>query len=302
MVAPAASAPRVRTPADWLARRSIGGLIPVALAVLAFAVLFFGPTRGLLRDWWNEPDAGQGLLLFPMALWLMWRAGILTDARPDRGWGTVIMVFAIGLRALSGLAAEFFTQRFSVWLAVFGLIVFCWGWRQTRHWWLPLTLLVLAIPLPALILNKLALPLQFQASKLGTALIEWRHIPVRLTGNVITIPRQQLFVAEACSGLRSMSALVAIGVMIGAMYLNRLSTRVLLVLLAIPVAVLVNAFRIFLTAFLIHFVDPALGRGFMHLTEGWALFIVALGILASIGWVIHRAEGLFSRRFGVRNG
>lgn len=301
MVAPTVNAPVVRSPIEFFSRRWQALLIPGGLTLLAFVVLFAGPSRGLLRDWWNDPDAGQGLLLFPMAFWLIWRAGILTDATPNRGWGTAIMVASICLRALSGLAAEFFTQRFSIWLAMLGLVVFCWGWRQARHWWLPLTLLVLAIPMPALILNKLALPLQFKASKLGTALIKWRHIPVKLDGNVITIPRQQLFVAEACSGLRSMSALIAIGVMIGAMYLSRLSTRVLLVLLAIPVAVLVNAFRIFLTAFLIHFVDPALGRGFMHLTEGWALFIVALGILASIAWLIRRAEVTLGRRLGSQH-
>lgn len=275
--------------------------MPVGLTLVAFVVLFAGPSRGLLRDWWSDPDAGQGLLLFPMAVWLMWRSGVLADAAPDRIWGTAIMLVAVALRALSGLAAEFFTQRFSIWLAVFGVVVFCWGWRQARHWWLPFTLLALAIPMPALITNRLTLPLQFQASKLGTALIRWRHIPVRLDGNVITIPHQQLFVAEACSGLRSMSALVAIGVMIGAMYLGKLSTRVLLVLLAIPVAVLVNGFRIFLTAFLIHFVDPALGRGFMHLTEGWALFIVALSILAGIAWLIHAGERRLWHRVGSRH-
>lgn len=297
MVAPAANVPAVRSPIDVLSR-SPGSALPAGVAVVMFAVLFASPARGLVRDWFNDPDAGQGLLLFPVSLWLAWRAGIVRDAAPDRTWGTVLLLAAMVLRALSALAAEFFTQRFSIWLAVLGVVVFCWGWRQVRHWWLPFTLLALAIPMPALIINRLTLPLQFEASKLGTELIRWRHIPVRADGNVITIPGQQLFVAEACSGLRSMSALIAMGVMISAMYLATLPARVLLILLAIPVAVLVNGFRIFLTAFLIHFVDPALGQGFMHLTEGWALFVAALGILAAIAWLIRAGERLARRRLG----
>lgn len=278
----------------WSRRDARTDLLPLALVGLAFVVLFQGPMRSIAVDWWNEPDAGHGLLLFPVSLWLGWRSGIHAAARPSPLWGSLILVGAVLLRALGGLAAEFFTQRFSIWLALVGLIVFAFGWRQIRHWWLPLSLLVLAIPLPALITNRLAIPLQFRASRMGTALIEWRRIPVRANGNVIDIPGQRLFVAEACSGLRSLMALISLGVMIGGMYLRTIPGRAVLLLLAVPVAVCVNAVRIFLTAFLMYFVDPALGRGFMHESEGWALFLVAFVIIGAIGMLI----GLIEKRVG----
>ena len=186
------------------------------------------------------------------------------------------------LRALGSLAAELFSQRFSIWLATVGLIVFCCGWRQVKAWWLPLALLALSIPFPAMITNVLAIPLQYRASHLGTALIEWRNIPVRATGNVISIPGQQLFVAEACSGLRSLTALIALGVMVGGMWLTTVPARIFLLLISIPVAVVINGIRVFLTAFLMYFVDPALGKGFMHESQGWGLFLVSLLILAGI--------------------
>lgn len=268
---------------------------PLALTFIAFVVIFADPMQGLARDWWNEPDAGHGLLLFPVSLWLAWQAGLRQDAKPNVALGTTILVSAVLLRALGGLAAEFFTQRFSIWLVLVGLTVFAFGLRQVWHWWLPITLLVLAIPLPATITNTMAVPLQFQASKLGTALIDWRGIPVQASGNVILIPGQRLFVAEACSGLRSLTALISLGVMIGGMWLHTVPARVLIVLLAVPVAILVNGIRIFLTAFLMHFVDPALGTGFMHTTEGWALFVVALGILGAIAVVIRLIERRLTR-------
>lgn len=297
MVAPAANPPVTRARSDLLkGEGSFTTIAPIALATIAAVLLFQEPARSLARDWWNDPDAGHGLLLFPVSLWLAWRSGLVADYRSAPGWGTALIVGAVLFRALGGLAAEFFTQRFAIWLTMVGVVVFCFGWRQARHWWLPITLLLLAIPLPALVTNKLAIPLQFKASQLGTDLIAWRNIPVRATGNVIQIPGQRLFVAEACSGLRSLTALIALGVMIGGMYLATLPARLLLLLLAIPVAILVNGFRIFLTAFLMYFVDPALGRGFMHESEGWALFLVAFAILGLIAWVVRLVEKQFSAR------
>ncbi|MEP6591982.1 MAG: exosortase/archaeosortase family protein [Gemmatimonadota bacterium] len=297
MVAPVATS----TAADsdsTLSKRfsSVATLAPLVLAVLAFIALFAQPAQSLAHDWWNDPDAGHGLLLFPVSLWLAWRRGLIREHRPAPGWGTALIVAAVLLRALGGLAAEFFTQRFAIWLTLVGAVVFCYGWRQARAWWLPITLLLLAIPLPALVTNKLAIPLQFKASQLGTSLIRWRHIPVLASGNVINIPGQRLFVAEACSGLRSLTALIALGVMIGGMYLATLPARLLLLALAIPVAIIVNGIRIFLTAFLMYFVDPALGRGFMHESEGWALFLVAFVALGSIAWIIRLVERRVSDR------
>ncbi|MES2304370.1 MAG: exosortase [Gemmatimonadota bacterium] len=298
MVAPVANAPATLSFPDFAKRAGPFARIagPVLLTALAFVVLFQDPARSLARDWWNDPDAGHGLLLFPVSLWLAWRAGIVADARPAPGWGTALIIASILLRALGGLAAEFFTQRFSIWLTVVGVVVFCFGWRQARVWWLPITLMLLSIPLPALVTNKLAIPLQFKASQLGTELINWRKIPVMTRGNVIQIPEGRLFVAEACSGLRSLTALIALGVMIGGMYLATLPARLLLVLLAVPVAIALNGVRIFLTAFLMHFVDPALGRGFMHESEGWAMFMIAFVLLGMIAFCVRLVERRISSR------
>jgi len=283
---------------DWVMRPWSGDrLLPTLVTAAAFIALFAEPMQGLAKQWWDDPDAGHGLLLFPVSLWLAWQAGLHREGRQQVVLGGVILGIAILIRALGGLAAELFTQRFSIWLVLVGLTVYLFGTRQLRHWWLPFTILLLAIPLPATITNSLAVPLQFRASAMGTDLIAWRGIPVQASGNVILIPGQRLFVAEACSGLRSLTALISLGVLIGGMYLRTLPGRLLLLVLAIPVAIVVNAFRIFLTAFLMHFVSPDLGKGFMHTTEGWALFVVALLILAAIASVVALAEGLLRRRF-----
>ena len=266
--------------------------LPAAAALVAFVVLFIQPARSLALDWWNNPDAGHGLLLAPLALWLAWRRGLAPERRGQMALGSVILLGAVLLRYLSGLAAEIFTMRFSILLAISGLVIFAWGWRQLLRWWLPTTILFLSIPWPALITNALALPLQFQASQMGAALLESRHIPVQLAGNVIRLPGHQLFVTEACSGLRSLTALLSLGVLVGGLWLRFPVTRLLVLLITIPVAIVINAIRVFLTGFLVFFVDPKLGEGFMHVTEGWLLFIVAFGILALVAWGASRLESL----------
>lgn len=280
----------VRAPGFWRSRA------PILLALVAFAVLAAEPTRLLVLDWWNDPEAGHGLLLAPLALWLGWRAGLLPDRAPNLALGLPVLIGAVLLRYASALAAEMFTLRFSVLLAAAGLIICWYGFRQLVHWWLPLALLFLSIPLPDLVTSAVALPLQLKASQWGAWLLEARHVPTHLNGNIILLPGRQLFVAEACSGLRSLTALLSLGVLIGGLWLRYPVSRVLLVIAAIPVAMAINAVRIFLTGFLVHHVSPDLGEGFMHMSEGWFMFVLAFGILGILAWVFSAIERQVARR------
>ncbi len=189
-------------------------------------------------------------------------------------------------------------MRLAALLAGAALVIYWRGVPQLRRWWLPALLLLLSIPLPEVVVGSLALPLQLQASKLGAALLHWRSVPVLLAGNVIHMPGRSLFVTEACSGLRSLTALVTLGVLIGGLWLERPLTRAAIVLAAIPVAVVLNGLRVFLTGFLVFFVDPALGTGFMHASEGWAVFVVAFLILGGIAAGLTRLERLIAGRVG----
>ena len=113
---------------------------------------------------------------------------------------------------------------------------------------------------------------------------------MHLDGNVIRLPGHDLFVTEACSGLRSLTALLSLGVLLGGLVLRSPVSRVAIVALSIPVAVLVNGVRVFGTGFLVAFVDPKLAEGFSHTTEGWLLFVVSFAILAGLARLILAVE------------
>jgi exosortase len=266
------------------------------LTAALFAMLYARPAKLLVRDWWNDPEAGHGLLLAPLALWFAWRAGVAPDSRPSRVLGGLLIVLGVAFRYVADLAAELFVMRGSMLIGLLGLVLWYFGVRQALRWWLPFTLLGLSIPLPELILSRVALPLQFTASKIGASLLAWREIPVLLTGNVIKIPGHELFVAEACSGLRSLTALLSLSVLLGALTLNFVTSRVLLLAAAIPIAILLNGVRVFLTGFLVYFVDPKLGEGFMHITEGWLIFVIAFVLLGGVAWAFGKGEERWTLR------
>jgi exosortase len=262
------------------------------VAGLAFLILFWHPLITLGRDWWTDAEAGHGLLLAPIAIFLAVRRGRAPEARSQPVFGLAILVGAVLLRYVAGLASELFTMRLSLVAGGVGLIIFVAGLKQVLHWWLPTLLLLLSIPIPMVALNSLAFPLQLKASQIGAALLDWRNVPVRLAGNVIMLPGQSLFVTEACSGLRSLTALLALGVLIGGLWLRRIWSRAALVTMAIPVAMVLNGLRVFFTGFLVFYVDPGLGEGVMHYTEGWFMFMIAFAILGVVAWGLSHLERL----------
>jgi len=267
--------------------------IPAIVTALLFVGLFGSVFVNLAKDWWQQPEAGHGLLLAPVGIWMAWKRGIHADARPNHVLGLIAIVLAVLIRCAAGLAMELFSMRASMVMALGGITIYHYGFRQVLHWWLPFTLACLSIPLPEIVTQALALPLQFRASKMGAALLQLRHVPVVLAGNVIRLPGHELFVTEACSGLRSLTALLSVGVLMGAMLLRTVAGRLTLVLFAIPIAIVVNGIRVFMTGFFVYFVSPEFGKGFMHLTEGWLLFLVSLGVLGAFAWI----ETLIERRF-----
>lgn len=262
----------------------------LAVTGVAFLLCFGVGIVDLLQAWLNIPDAAHGLLIAPVAVWLAWREGVLPNRRPAVWTASAILLVAVVGFVLGRSAGVETVPRVALFLALIGLTVWYAGWSQVRAWWLSFVLLALTIPLPESLIAATTFPLQGVAAKLGASLLATRHIPVLLSGNVIRLPGHTLFVSEACSGLRSLTAIVSMAILSGALFLRTPLGRIVVLLLSVGLAVAVNGFRVFLTGFLVYFVSPTLGEGFMHLTEGYLLFLVLLAFLALITWLFVMIE------------
>lgn len=262
----------------------------IAVVTSAYVLLFGASLRTLLvDDWLHNGEYGHGLLLLPIAAYLAWTKR-LSRAEPAPARGLFVLGGAVLLFWVSTMAAEFFTVRFSALLAVAGLTLYYRGRRQLRAWWLPFTLMVFTIPLPEVLLGSLTLPLQLLASKMAVTLLAFRHIPVELAGNIILLPGHELFVAEACSGLRSLSALFGLTLLIAGTGLDRPWSRVVLLIIAIPAALIANAFRVFVTGYLVYYFGPGAAEGMAHASAGIVVFLIALGGVGLVMLGLRRLE------------
>lgn len=189
------------------------------------------------------------------------------------------MVFALAVLVVGVLGAELFLSRISLLLLIAGLVVFFRGWEFFRAVLFPWAFLILMVPLPAIIFNRITFPLQVLTSKVAATVLPWFGVPVLREGNVINLPHKPLDVAEACSGIRSLLALVTLSIIYGQLMEGRRWVRFVLVLAAVPIAVAANSLRIVGTGLLVEYWNPDKAEGFFHSFEGWLIFLVSLSML-----------------------
>jgi exosortase len=168
-----------------------------------------------------------------------------------------------------------FLTRISILGTIAGIILFIYGWNHLRILLLPIAFLVLMIPVPAIIFNQIAFPLQILASRFGEMALLICRIPVLREGNVIILSNTSLEVAEACSGIRSLISLLTLGIVYGYFTDSRLWVRIVLVIGTIPIAIAANGIRVAGTGIAAHFYGEAAAEGFFHSFSGWIIFIAA---------------------------
>ena len=274
-------------PEARLAAPSVGWLRNWWFLLAALGLVYASTLVHLATVWWENPDYSHGLFIPFVALFFLWRKRRVLrglPARPARSGLLVIaasqVIFLIGY-----LGAEFFLQQFSLLMFLAGLTLFLWGWPALREISFLLALLLLAIPLPAIIFNAVALPLQLMASSWAAWLLHLCHVPVYREGNVLQLDRQTLNVAEACSGIRSLASLITGGMIVGYFLPARQWLRPVFVLTAIPVALAANAVRIAGTGLLGQAFGERWATGFFHIFSGWVVFVLAFGVL-SAEWLL----------------
>ena len=182
------------------------------------------------------------------------------------------------------LGAELFLTRVSLIGVLAGAVLFLYGWEHLRITWFPLAFLILMIPIPAIIFNQIAFPLQLLASRFGETVLQLFNIPVLREGNVITLANTQLEVAEACSGIRSLISLLTLGIVYGYFTDKRLSVRAALRSPRFPVAIIANGLRVAGTGIAAYRYGQEAAQGFFHEFSGWVVFVVSLALM----FLIHR--------------
>lgn len=252
--------------------------------------LFWDVWVDMAHEWWADPTWSQGMLLPPLALYIAWERRRHTFshlATPD-GRGLALTALACITFVVGKLASEFFLTRFSSVILVAGVIWTFWGLPRLRTLALPILLLATMVPLPALIYNSIAAPLQLLVSNIATQIAQTVGVSVFRDGNIIQLANVSLGVAEACSGISSLSALTVGSILLGYLLCSRLLSRITLVVLAVPLAIAVNIARVAGTAVLADY-NQALAMGLYHSFTGWLVFVVGFLCLYVFARLLHRS-------------
>ena len=248
----------------------------------------------LAVDWWTIPSQSQGLLIPPLALYIAWERRNITLAVPavPSNSGLFAVACACGMFLIGKLGAEFFLMRLSLVVLLIGLTWTFWGLRRLRTLALPMLLLATMVPLPALIYNAAATPLQLLASSIATDIAQALGVSVYRDGNIIHLANIALGVEEACSGLNSLTALFVGSILVGHLYCQRNTTRLVLICLSVPIAIAMNVLRVSGTAVIADYREE-FAMGFYHAFSGWLVFLMGFTVLYLTARILHRTLDRF---------
>lgn len=260
---------------------------------ILFAVLFviYLPVLiDLVSVWYTDSNYSHGFLVPLISAGLLWRKRkeLAQTGLSSNSYGLVLILCAIALFVIGNGGSEYFTVRFSLLLMLFGIILYHFGSEIIRKSWFAIVFLIFMIPIPYVIYFSATFPMQLLASKVSAALLNIIGMPVIRQGNIIHLPDQALEVAEACSGLRSLVSLGALAAIYAYISQERLSAKIILFLSTIPIAIIGNIIRVFITSLVMHTSKASVTDEPLHTIMGASVFVVAFILLFIFGAILRK--------------
>ena len=252
------------------------------IAWSATAIVFLPIFRSWVGDWKEDPNYSQGFLIPLISMFLAVRA--LRHSTPStgtgegRGWvGPAVVLFGLVAYILGTGGSELFTVRSGFVLTWLGAAWWIAGPAMGRLLAIPTLFLLFSIPIPSVLYYNIAVPLQTFAAMAATFVLQVGGVPVQRDGNTLLLPGTALEVADACSGIRSLTVLLALGALWAHLERGSVLRRMALFGCTLPLAVLGNAVRVSLTCLGVYLAGTWVAEGAAHDTMGLVVFLVTLG-------------------------
>lgn len=252
----------------------------------------------LVRSWLHDSNWSHGFIIPLFSIYLLYARRQELAACPRRTclWGLPLMLIAICLQAVSvyPIKNDWFYQL-NMLLVLLGLVLYLAGPQAVRLTWLPIAFLALAMPLPPRLYGAVAYPLQELAARSSFMILQACGVQIQNIASNLSITGQSgqvysVTVAEACSGVRSLMAFVALGVAWAYLDYRPMWQRLVYVLAIVPIAIACNILRVIITCEM-HVLDrPELGQKFMHEFTGMFMLVPAFGMLWLLGKLL---QGLY---------
>jgi exosortase len=264
------------------------GVFAGALVVILVA-LYVRVIPVWLDDLWSDPNYSHVYIVPIISGFVVWQRRRELAALPIQGswYGLPLLLAGLCALILGDIGAETFLMRSSLIVVTAGLVLFHLGPRMLRALVFPLGFLVFLVPMPAVLFYAMTARLQNIAAETGAWGLDLLGVPVLLDGNVIQLSRVTLGVTEACSGIRSLITLVALGVAWAYLMLPRFWMQIVLVASVLPITIFSNAGRIVMTGLVGRWFGVEYAEGFFHFFSGWLVFLLALLCLLAVHGILR---------------
>ena len=251
---------------------------------------------------WDSGDNSYCYLIFPLFVYLCWekKDSFRFDEFNWNIWGIIPVVLSILLIFIGELGSIETLVYIGLWGCIVGAMFTIYGSRFYQLWF-PLLILVFIVPLPPFVNRMLTFHLKLAASSLSVDMLRLAGISVLQDGNIIDLGIAQLQVVDACSGLRYLMPLILMALLFGWFYCRRWWQNAILLLSVIPLSIVVNGMRIFMTGMLHVWGKPELAEDFFHDFSGWIVFMLAGAILFGISLLLRRMGERFENVEGIRS-
>ncbi len=263
-------------------------LLVVLLAALA--AVYHSVLVELVRDWIRDANYSHGFLMPVVSGFLVFgcRKALLDQQRSPSMLGVLGILAACAMLVLGTAGAEVFTQRMSFLVLLTSLVLFLFGWGHLKMTAFPIAFLFFAIPLPYVIYYGVTSPMQALAARVAVISMKGLGIPAMLQGNMIHLANTSLEVVEACSGIRSLYAFLAVGALVARSAPVPVWARICLFLLAIPISIAGNSVRVLGSGLGAYLIGPEAATGTAHDMFGIVVFIVTLVVFLILKGILRK--------------
>ena len=241
---------------------------------------------------WRAVDSyySHGFLIPPISLYFVWqkRAELRKAPLEPSPAGYALLASACLLLLASDSLGLRLLGQFSLIPMIAGLILIFLGRRHLALLWFPVVFLFFMIPIPPSITQSLSLRIKLLATDSAVHLARLFTLPMVRDGSYVHFGNDQLLVGEVCGGLRSFIALIAFGALMSYISKTRLWARLLILLIAGPVAIVANMLRIFGLCVVAYFRGSQMATGRFHDVSGILIFVVAFVLLFSVEALLRR--------------
>jgi exosortase len=282
---------------SWADPASRPPVIGGAAALGLLGVLFWQNIRHFVLVWSTDENYSHGFLVPLISLYFANEAARRgpVAVRSGLGIGSAMIAFALTIKLATIVIPFPVASDYGLLIALAGSCAVLVGIEALRRYWFAFFFLVFMVPLPVALYSLIANPLQLMVSQVATSMLNVLGIPSLCDGNMITLPGgNQLFVAEACSGMRQLTGFLALTTAWTYLSDRPAWNRVLLIGSSIPIAMTANVVRVTLTGGVTYHLDPKYASGAFHTVEGLAMMGLGLLMLSTFSWSIDQARSFLA--------